>query len=208
MSVMASSRPFEPGTTGWTAQDLEDAQIAEKWFQGAYEIIDGVLTTMAPAYFHGMRPLEELVFLLKAHQKECGLPNSFAHEIDIIIDDDRVVRADTVWMTPEDQQRQREAMAVVGKSDPERTRVLTAPSLIIESISPGHERHDEKTKRRWYAEFGVPNYWILNSFTRSLKCLVRDAGDYRVDAEGRESDELRPTLFPGLTISLTQLWHE
>jgi Uma2 family endonuclease len=205
-AVAPSPRPFVPGTTGWTARDLDDPEIERQWFSGRFEIIDGVLTTMAPAYFTGSRPLQELVFQLKTHLKAKQLPDDFGGEVDIVIDEDRIVRADAVWLTPQDQERQRQAMLLAGKTDPKRTRVLVPPTLVIESISPGHERHDERTKRRWYAEFGTPNYWILNAFARSLKCLVRDAGEFRADAEGSGSAAVHPSLFPGLTIDLATLW--
>lgn len=48
-----SSRPFEPGTTGWTVHDLDDPEIERQWFEGRYEIVEGVLTKMPPAYFTG-----------------------------------------------------------------------------------------------------------------------------------------------------------
>jgi Uma2 family endonuclease len=109
-------------------------------------------------------------------------------------------------MTLEDLERQRQATARAGRLDRNRTRILVPPTLAIESVSPGHERHDEWTKRKWYAELGIPNYWILNGYTRSLKCLMLDGSGYRIDVEGRDTDELRPALFPGLTISLGRLW--
>lgn len=163
---------------------------------------------MPAAYFPGMRSLQELLFILKSNLKQRGVSDDFGGEADIIIDEDRVVIADAVWLTPDDQRRQREAAHRVGRSDPGRTRILVPPTLVIESISPGHERHDERTKRKWYAEFGVPNYWILDGFSRSLRCLVLDGSEYRIDAEGRGADEIRPALFPGLAIQLGQLWLE
>jgi Uma2 family endonuclease len=208
IQVAASSRPFVPGTTGWTVRDLEDPQIERLWFQGRFEIVNGVLTTMPPAYFLGTRCLQELVFILKSELKKNHIPDAFGGEVDIVIDEDRVVRADAVWLTPADSERQQQATKQVGKTDPDRTRILIPPTLVIESISPGHERHDERTKRRWYAEFGVPNYWILDGFARSLKCLVLDGGEYRVDGEGRGAVAIRPTLFPALVIELGKLWLE
>ena len=77
---------------------------------------------------------------------------------------------------------------------------------MIESVSPGHEAHDRVTKRAWYAEFGVPNYWLLNAFDRSLQCLALDGKEYRIDQEGRDADELKPAIFPGLVIPLDALW--
>ena len=67
---------------------------------------------------------------------------------------------------------------------------------------------DQRTKRRWYAEFGIPNYWVLNSFDHSLQCLTLDGNDYREDAAGRDQQEVRPSLFTNLVIALKELWAE
>src|SRR4029077_603034 len=93
-----------------------------------------------------------------------------------------------------------------GRHDPDRTRLLVPPTLIIESVSPGHELHDERTKMRWYAEFGVPNYWIVDAFARTLKCFVLDQSAYRLDMSGTDQAEVNPSCFPGLGIPFGRLW--
>ena len=205
-----TSRPFEPGTTGWTAQDLDDPRIEGQWLQGRYEIIEGVLTTMPAAYYTGGEAVENLIFLIKTYLKPRGIRGGFAGECDIIIDEHRVVKADAVFLTPEQKVRQRQAAQAAGRRDVRRTRILVPPTLVIESVSPGHEAHDERTKWRWYAEFGVPNYWLLNAFNQTLRCLVLDkgAGTFREDVAGRDNDEVRPSMFPGLVIPLAEVWEE
>jgi len=146
------------------------------------------------------------MFLVKTHLVQRGLAGRFATEVEIVIGDARVARSDAAFLLPADEARQSAAVGAAGRADPSRTRILVPPTLIIESISPGHELHDERTKRRWYAEFGVANYWLLDAFGRSLQCLVLENGDYREDAAGRENPEARPSLFPGLVIPLKQLW--
>ena len=79
------------------------------------------------------------------------------------------------------------------------------PTLVIESVRLGHERHDEDTKRRWYAEFGVPHYWLMNAFRRTFRCLILDGGSYRDDAFGRDGETIRPAAFPGLIIPLDEV---
>ena len=208
-----TSKPFRPGTTGWGASDLDDPDVEAKWFQGRYEIIEGVLSEMPAAYYSGSRRLFRLQHLIATYQQSAGIRGDFANEVDIVLDEPRVVRADAVWMTPQDDARQMAAVAnapplatSAAPRDPDRTRILVPPTLIIESLSPGHEFHDRRIKRKWYAEFGVPNYWLFDPFARSLECLVLEGSAYRDDQAGRENDTVRPRLFPGLAIPLSDLW--
>jgi Uma2 family endonuclease len=210
----AVEKPFEPGTTGWSAADLDDPRIEREWLGGRYEIVEGVLATMPAAYFSGGEAVENLIFLLKAHLRPQGIRGGFAQEVDIILNDSRVLRADAVYMAPEVKNRLAAAARAAGRRDLRRTRILIPPTLVIESISLGHERHDEQTKRRWYAEFGIPHYWLFNTSNLSLRCLAlvepegAEAVSYRVDAEGRGEEEVRPSLFPGLVIPLAEVWEE
>jgi len=206
MSQAASTRPFEPGTTGWSVADLDDPQIERLWVEGAYEIVDGVLAKMPPADYDGSLPLARLVSQLWRWQDETSTPGDFGTGVDVVIDLRRLAVADCVWLTPEDQARQRRANAESGDPRVKFGRLLIPPALVIESVSMGHESHDRETKRRWYAEFGIPNYWILDAYQRTLDCLVLDGNAYRVDAAGRDKETVRPTVFVGLEITLASLW--
>jgi hypothetical protein len=115
MTVAGTSiRPFKPGTLGWVASDLDDPATAREWFKGSYEIVEGVLTTMPPAYFAGGNAAANLIFLLKAHSKNYGLRWRFAAEADIVVDEIRVPCADAVMLTPEDAKRQDAAARAAG----------------------------------------------------------------------------------------------
>ena len=149
-----------------------------------------------------------LVDVIKSFLKGRKLPAAFSSDVDIIIDDTRVLRADFAYMTPQDKARQAAAARAAGSPDPRRTRLLVPPTLVIESVSPGHELHDERHQRRWYAEFGVPNYWLLNAYDRTLRCLVLDGRAYRDDAAGRDIAEVHPSCFAGLVIPLAEVWAE
>ena len=81
-----------------------------------------------------------------------------------------------------------------------------APALAIESISPGHEAHDRKTKRRWYAEAGIRHYWLLDGLAKTLECLVLEGAEYGTEQLARDDDEVRTSLFPGLVIPLRRVW--
>ena len=201
-----SSKPFKVGTTGWTVRDLLDPAVEFQYMEGRYEIVEGVLTQMPAAYFYGQNRLSRLIDTVKPNLAASGLRGEFATEVDVALREDRVVRVDAIFLTSDDLEKQSEEVARRGDFDEEATPIFVAPTLIIESLSRGHERHDRVTKRRWYAEARVPNYWLFNSFERSLECLVLGRRGYKVDQAGSGNAELRPSLFPGLVIRLSKIW--
>ena len=206
-STPTISKPFVPGTTGWTVADLDDPATEQRWLAGRYEIVEGVLTTMPPAYFEGGNAAFNVMFLVKTYLNERGLRGRLSYEVDLVIDDARVARADAILMTPGDEQAQRDATRSDQRPSPGYTRIFVPPTLVIESISRGHEVHDRRTKMRWYAEYVVPNYWIIDAFQKSLECFILDKGDgYRLDQSGRDTDTVQPSLFEGLILPLNQIW--
>jgi len=211
LAVEPYAKSFQPGTLGWAAADLEDEEFERAWNDGQYEIIEGVLTQMPPANFDGNVALSLLRRIVERHLEAMGQNPVFTHEDDLILSETRVVRTDMTYMSESDRARQREAnKARGGRRSSKLTygRLLVPPTLIVESVSPGHGTHDRTTKRAWYAEARVPNYWILDRFEKSLECLVLDGKAYRADSMGRNNDEVRPALFAGLVIPLKQVWGE
>src|SRR5438046_2153800 len=129
-------KAFRPGSMGWTAADLDEPSIEAQWEAGRFEIVEGVLAAMPPAFYFGNKRFEELITVLNLHTRQSRIKGHFAHEVDIVISEPRVARADAVFMTPEDESRQIEAARKHGKLDPERTRIFVPPTLVLESISP------------------------------------------------------------------------
>jgi Uma2 family endonuclease len=197
---------LQPGTRGWSTKDLEDPQIQFLWDQGRYEIIDGVLTVMPPAYFRGGMVVDNLKFLLRSYFKAQQIRAVFSGEVDIAITPTRAVRADGVVVIGADLPRF-EALQFEPAGTTWKDHVLTLPpTLVIESVSQGHEDHDQVTKRQWYAGFKVPHYWIVDGFARTLECLRLNGDKYELDAAGAQYETLEPPSFPGLKIALREVW--
>jgi Putative restriction endonuclease len=200
-------RELAVGTTGWTAEDLDDPVVERFWLAGRYEIVEGVLTQVAAAaYLDGTGSLTKLVSILSNHIDATGLGGMIAQETDVVLESMRVPRVDAVYLTADALRAQEAINAKSRRPRGKYGRVRVVPTLAIESVSPGHEAHDRKTKRRWYAEAGVHHYWLLDAFGKSLECLVLRGQSYQTELLGRDGDELRPSLFPGLVIRVSQLW--
>lgn len=93
---------LQPGTIGWSINDLSDPEIRQLWEAGRYEILDGVLSVMPPAYFRGGSVVDNLKFILRAYFRANNVPAAFSGEVDIAIASERVVRADGVTICGND----------------------------------------------------------------------------------------------------------
>src|SRR5687768_9251937 len=108
---LIETKEFKPGTTGWTADDLDDPQIERLWNAGKYEIVEGVLTLMPPAYFDSGVALHRLMRLVDRHAEQAGIKGDFAPEVDLIVARQRVAHVDAVFVTEADLRRQLDANA-------------------------------------------------------------------------------------------------
>ena len=79
-----------------------------------------------------------------------------------------------------------------------------APGLIIEILSPGNEKLNRLTKMKYYAMFGVGEYWIIDYEARILEQYVLKGHIFQ--KTGVFSEDFSPSLFPDLIIHLSQIF--
>ncbi len=80
------------------------------------------------------------------------------------------------------------------------------PDLLVEIVSPSSQRYDRVTKLRWYAQLGVPEYWLVDPNARTLERLVLRDGMFAIAASLEGEETFRPESFEGLEIPLVKLW--
>jgi Uma2 family endonuclease len=81
-------------------------------------------------------------------------------------------------------------------------RVMGAPDLVIEVVSPGAEnaRRDRVVKRQLYRKYGVQEYWIVDPEQRAVEVYRRQR--HRLEHIGTFMDDavISSPLFPGFQL--------
>jgi Uma2 family endonuclease len=90
--------------------------------------------------------------------------------------------------------------------DQEQGLVNGHPDLVVEIVSPSSHRYDRVTKLRWYAQLGVPEYWLVDPQARTLERLVLREGVFSIAGALVDEEVFRPESFEGLEIPLAKLW--
>ena len=80
------------------------------------------------------------------------------------------------------------------------------PDLVMEVVSRDYRRHDLQTKRREYAQAGIPEYWIVDPEDERITVLVLKDERYAVYGEFGKGEVARSSLLPGFEVSVDEVW--
>jgi Uma2 family endonuclease len=141
-----------------------------------YELFDGVLVvTAAPNTRHQAVLGAVIRFLLDyVTEPEVVLPG-----VEVRISDATVPIPDVVVVDRD----------VVGAQS-----VIAPPSLVVEILSPSTRRFDLGIKRAVYAEFGIPEYWLIDPIAETILVFALREGAY-VETESTRAAEATAAIF-------------
>lgn len=166
----------------------------DEWHR--YELIEGELyVSCAPGIPHQLvlnNLLVELTIYLRQHLIGTLVPGPGA-----VFDKYNSVIPDIVFV------RNERWNAIVSKN-----RLNAAPDLVIEIVSPGSTNHsrDFNLKRKVYGKFGVPEYWIVDCWSRSVIIFRLEENTLKEVTRFRETDALESPVFPGLSLKLSHIF--
>ena len=125
-----------------------------------HEIIDGVLSPVpSPGTAHQRISLKLSAALLK-HVQERNLGSVLEAPCDVVLSYENVLQPDILFV-------RKERAGIIREMN-----VLGVPDLVVEILSNGSRGKDVRVKRRAYAGFCVPEYWIVDPEAASIEILV------------------------------------
>ena len=157
-----------------------------------YELMRGELVlSPSPRTSHQII-IGQLFNVFQAIEKRGG-GLSILSPMDVILSDDTILQPDLLYVA-------KARRDIIGD------RVNGPPDVVIEVLSPRAERRDRVQKLALYAEYGVPEFWIVDQTAQWIEFLILKDGAYVVTqpAEGRYQS---PRL-PEVAIDLANFWKE
>ena len=159
-----------------------------------YEILDGELSvTPAPRTKH-QSVSSHLHRILANSIVANQLGDIFAAPTDLILAPTTVVQPDLIFIG-NDRRHIVTERAIEG-----------SPTLVIEILSPTTHRADRVTKAQLYAKHNVPHYWLIDPDQQTIEAYELVVDHYDLVASARDAEVFTPSLFPGLSIRLADLW--
>lgn len=146
--------PAQREKRAWTEAEFYAARDAappgERW-----ELVDGeVLVTPSPHWFH-QRGVVRLLERIVAYVRAQGVGETFVSPLDVKLEAGLVLQPDLL-VVPNGELRR-------------RADVIRHLLLAVEIISPSSARLDRVKKRPAYQRNRVPEYWIVDGWSRTVE---------------------------------------
>jgi Uma2 family endonuclease len=160
-----------------------------------YELYGGeVIVVPAPVPIHQVVALR-LYTVLDEHARKTG-GFALASPLDIVFSEYDVLQPDVVFFDAE--RRHRLDL---------RSAIRIVPNLVVEVLSRSTAARDRGRKRSVFANYGVPEYWIVDPSVKTLEVLRNTGREFDLIAAYQSDALIVAATLPGLTFELAILFH-
>lgn len=159
-----------------------------------YEILDGELYVVAAPNIKHQRVSRELEAVLLQHTKQNGLGEVFYAPCDVILSEENVLQPDILFV-------RKERLGIIGEAN-----LQGPPDIVVEILSEGTRRKDLEVKKKIYAHFGVPEYWIVDPEANTVEVLVWSELGYVTAGVHGKNDSLSSPTLPDFKLALSEIF--
>jgi Uma2 family endonuclease len=146
-----------------TERVLEQTNLAEFYARAAatadrLELIEGETVVMpSPSVKH-----QQIVLLIAIFLQAMQRGQTLIAPLDVELDAQNVAQPDVIWLSAET------------KATMTEQRVIGAPELVVEVLSPSTRDADKRRKFRVYERCGVGEYWLVDPEAEHVEVFARE----------------------------------
>jgi Uma2 family endonuclease len=163
-----------------------------------YEVIRGYLYVTAAPPFEHQHSVTQFTLKLGNFVSERRLGLVLVAPFDILLPE-RIgdpVEPDILYFRPENRPRRGDK------------NFQGVPDLVVEVLSPRTRLYDRNIKLSAYAEAGIPEYWLVDPWARTVEIFgFRDGGKSYVElARGGPCETVSSFVIPGFQVAVDDLF--
>ena len=150
---------------------------------------------MTPAPETGHQKISrEISFCLYEHIMTRKLGEVLYAPIDVVLTEENAFQPDVLVLLNEHLEQIQEK------------RIVGAPDLVVEIISPGSLLNDRVTKKLVYERAGIPEYWLVNPESKTIEVFVLENSVYISLGAFQGEQQLQSRIVPEMTASAARFF--
>jgi Uma2 family endonuclease len=193
--MLTETRPkptIQPGAKIYTVEDY--MALTDEYPR--YELLEGELIEMVSPTSRHQIVSANLFRILDHHCRSTHQGILLTAPLDVIFSKSVVMQPDLIFV------------AEARRAEIIRERIIGAPDLVIEILSPTSSQRDLNQKRKLYARHGVAEYWIVDPDDETIEIQRRQGNLLSTISLFEKNQTLTSPTFPGLTMEAAQAFAE
>ncbi|MEX8547746.1 MAG: Uma2 family endonuclease [Mucilaginibacter sp.] len=160
-----------------------------------FQLIDGE-QVMPPIFSLNHQLVNGKIFMLiSQHVEKNGLGGlCLFYPFDVVLDDKNIFQPDLIYISNK------------RKIELRYDRIIGAPDLVIEILSPATAYYDLRQKKDLYERYGVKEYLIVDPLAKYAEVYVLENEEFILHQKERQNGTINLNTFPGLQIDLQKLF--
>jgi Uma2 family endonuclease len=126
------------------------------------QLINGEVVIGMPPILKHQDIVREILVLLTLIAREIG-GKAYDSPIEVRLDDNNVFEPDVLYIKPDN----------LSITQQDEKRIIGAPDLVVEVLSPGTAKYDRQEKYDAYEAHGVGEYWIVDPAHETIEVWTR-----------------------------------
>ncbi|MDZ5471981.1 Uma2 family endonuclease [Bacillus sp. 31A1R] len=173
--------------------NVKEKQGSYEFKEERFELIEGVRYDMQAA--PTIRHQQLVMYLCKKFEDTCA-PDGLVltSPIDVMFDKENECQPDIIYITNEN-------LHIVTEK-----KIMGAPDIIIEILSPSTSNNDKIRKKAVYERFGVKEYWIADPTHLYVDQFVLTDNKYLLAHTYGNKDTIQSELFSCIKIDLETIF--
>ncbi|MBK8566043.1 MAG: Uma2 family endonuclease [Saprospiraceae bacterium] len=158
-----------------------------------YELLNGKLTYMPSPKDPHQDAVGNLFAALLYFVKANKLGIVRVAPLDVHLDKENIVQPDILFLSNT-------------RLDRRKDFIYGAPDLMVEVLSTGTKKKDQKTKLTLYEKHGVLEYWLVDTDKRTIEVQVAKDGKFTKKALLHAGDTLVAEVVPGFEVGVGEVF--
>jgi len=171
----------------------KDYQLLE---EGApFQLINGdLIMSPAPTSYHQLLS-SRLFKIIDAFSEKTNADGICLYApLDVVLDEENIFQPDLIYISAE------------RKNELFHDRIMGAPDLIVEILSPSTAYYDLKQKKDFYERYRVKEYLIIDPVRPDAEVYSLINEKFELKQKEQQSGTIHLTTLPGLQIDLQKLF--
>ncbi len=157
------------------------------------ELIHGEFVLSPSPNFYHQDIVSTLLVLLWQFVKQHDLGKVVTAPMDVYLSEQDVLQPDILFIA-------KDRLHIV------RDRIMGAPDLVIEILSPSNAQNDLWTKRLIYEAAGIKEYWIVDPDTKRVELSENIEGRFVRFTEAEKQGRVESKVLPGFAFDVSAIF--